>query len=406
MGGGGVLGSTDEFKAEMKMMFTQLSVVFGELWKEVIAIKKGKQKEPQEELGGGATTATLKGSEGSDAVVEDDLEVLVNLGNDLFLEDNGIPKPTFMKPQVRGLGKLSGPAADVVNMTYPAAWSSYLTPASDKTGSSTTRVMLGRTKSPIQAIPTFASGAGDNVHLWISKVKLWGAQSGWNQWTLIAQACMALKGTAATWLHTTGEEVMFKFNCFETELIKSFMLLSCVDLLNKFFICSQEQTEAVHNFYYQLLMLSKHRGLANPDLFTMQFQEGLHTNVCWSIELLPSWMLLEKIYEWAKEIKAHLGASPTQQPLVSVVEEETPPHAMDKLQMEMCKFKESICNVVAWVQDSQAGPHWHMPMSEIQCFHCHKNGHFTWDCTEPLPSGRQHLNNSAGLSSTAERTSN
>jgi hypothetical protein len=51
-----------------------------------------------------------------------------------------------------------------------------------------------------------------NLGIWISKVKLQGAQSGWSQQTLIAQASAALEGAALTWLHTVGEDIMFKFN--------------------------------------------------------------------------------------------------------------------------------------------------------------------------------------------------
>jgi hypothetical protein len=64
------------------------------------------------------------------------------------------------------------------------------------------------------------------------KVKLQGAQLGWNQCTLIVQASAVLEG-AATWLHTTGKDVMFKFNQFKAELVKSFTPSSQVKLLNK-----------------------------------------------------------------------------------------------------------------------------------------------------------------------------
>lgn len=261
--------------------------------------------------------------------------------------------------------------------------------------------------SPIRAIPTFSGAAGDDVHLWISKVKLRGAQFEWNQRTLIAQASAALDGAAATWLHTAGEEVMFRFDRFEEELVKNFSPSSRVELLNEFFVCAQERSETVRDFYYRLLMLGKRGGLTDQDLFAARFREGLRTDVRKGVELLPSRMTLDRLYERAKEIEARLGASPARRPVVAVVNEDEPRSADEALRADMRGLTDGLKEVVAWVRDGQAGPRRRTPMSEIQCFRCRRTGHFARDCTENLPAGNTATSGTTpSRSATTERPSN
>lgn len=79
---------------------------------------------------------------------------------------------------------------------------------------------------------------------------------------------------------------------------------------------------------------------------------------------------------------------------------------VDELWVEMCEFKESVRDVVAWVHDSQAGPRRRTPMAEIQCFCCRKNGHFARDCMESSPSNGQHSGGGNVSGGATERTSN
>ena len=179
-----------------------------------------------------------------------------------------------------------------------------------------------------------------------------------------------------------GEEM----NHFEVELTKSFAPSSRVELLNEFFVCSQERSESVRDFYYRLLLLGKRGNLVDPDLFAARFREGLRSDVRKGVELLPSRLSMDKLYERAKEIEARLGASPARRPVVAAATEEEPRRAIDDLRSDIRGVMDGLKDVVAWVRDSQTNQRRRTPLSEIQCFRCRRNGHFARDCTEPAPA--------------------
>jgi hypothetical protein len=104
----------------------------------------------------------------------------------------------------------------VVATAYPVAWSMYLTPVGTKAGTvgaktSFKGISTPHTKVPTRPLPAFSGAEGEDVHLWIEKVKLHSAQAGWDTATLLAQASAALDSAATLWLHTAAPNMMFQF---------------------------------------------------------------------------------------------------------------------------------------------------------------------------------------------------
>jgi hypothetical protein len=106
-------------------------------------------------------------------------------------------------------------------------------------------------------------GEGEDIQLWIEKVKLWGAQAGWNPATLLVQALAALEGAVALWLHMVELEMMFQFDWFESELMCVFSPFTWVELFKEYLVCMQSKSENVCPFYFCLLLLQKHVGLVD-----------------------------------------------------------------------------------------------------------------------------------------------
>jgi hypothetical protein len=136
-----------------------------------------------------------------------------------------------------------------------------------------------KSKHPTQPVLAFAGVEGNNIHLWIKKVKLRGVQAGWDMTTLLAQALAVLEGAAALWLHTAAPEVMFHFEQFEEELGRVFVPFMWVELFKEYLNCAQAKGKNVWPFYFWLLLLQKRAGLTDVDLLALQFCEGLKAEV-------------------------------------------------------------------------------------------------------------------------------
>ncbi|ELR23827.1 uncharacterized protein ACA1_335440, partial [Acanthamoeba castellanii str. Neff] len=203
---------------------------------------------------------------------------------------------------------------NMVATAYPAAWNSYLTPVGPKTGGA-------GLKSSTKGSPSQHT-KGEDVQLWIEKVKLRGAQVGWDSATVLAQASAALEGAMVLWLHMVEPEVMFQFDWFESELMHAFLLFTWVELFKEYLACMQSKSENVHPFYFHLLLLQKHAGLADPDLLSLQFCKGLKANIHKGVNLLPSSMPLVDLLEWAVEVESWLKTNPSCVTLVVAIAEE------------------------------------------------------------------------------------
>ncbi len=176
-------------------------------------------------LGAGAK-GKFKGSPEGDE--EEDLEGSVAPGEDSVLEGGtGLPQPIFKAEATTTAGSSSSSSSStagnktdnvcVVATTYPAAWSTYLTPVGPKGSGSGTKggakgVSPSIAKVSIRPVPSFSGAEGEDVQLWLEKIKLRGAQAGWDTTTLLSQASAALEGAAALWLHTASPDVMFLFD--------------------------------------------------------------------------------------------------------------------------------------------------------------------------------------------------
>jgi hypothetical protein len=214
----------------------------------------------------------------------------------------------------------------VVTM-YLAVWNLYLTLVGPKTGraglkSGAKGSPLQHTKVPIQLVPAFLGGEGKDIQLWIKKVKLQGAQAGWNPATLLAQASAMLEGAAALWLHTAEPETMFQFNWFKSKLMHVFLPFTQVELFKEYLTCTQSKSKNIHPFYFCLLLLQKHTGLVDSDLLASQFHEGLKANIHKGVNLLPSSMPLADLLEHAVEVESQLKTNLGHTMLVAAMTEE------------------------------------------------------------------------------------
>jgi hypothetical protein len=314
----------------MKETMVQMSVAISLLGKEVSGLKVKLVGFPSAlKLGPSGETGAKgreKGLEGDDTEEDDDLEMSVVPGDDLVLE-GGIPQLIFLVQSTTGVAssssatttgtapvenKIKAKATTNVMVTvYPVVWNLYLTPAGPKMGgaslkSSTKGSPSQHMKVPIWLVPTFLGGEGEDVQLWIEKVKLWGAQAGWNPATLLAQASATLEGAAALWLHTVEPEMMFQFDWFESELMCAFLLFTWVELFKEYLAYMQSKSENICLFYFCLLLLQKCVGLADLDLLSSQFHEGLKADICKGVNLLPSSMPLADLLEWVVEVELWL----------------------------------------------------------------------------------------------------
>jgi hypothetical protein len=204
---------------------------------------------------------------------------------------------------------------------------SYLTPVGPNTGgaglkSGTKGSPSQHMKVPIWLVLTFLGGEGKDIQLWIKKVKLWGTQVGWDSATLLAQVLAVLEGAMVLWLHTAEPETMFQFNRFESKLTRAFLLFTRVDLFKEYLVCTQSKSENIHLFYFHLLLLQKHAGLADLYLLSSQFCKGLKADICKGIDLLPSSMPLADLLEQAVEVESWLKTNPSRTMLVAAITEE------------------------------------------------------------------------------------
>jgi hypothetical protein len=172
--------------------------------------------------------------------------------------------------------------------------------------------------------------------------------------------------------------ILFWFNCFKEELQWSFLSLSRVDLLKEYLQCTQEQNMSIHNFYHQLLMLQKRASLKDDNLLVSHFHKGLHANLHWGVEMLPNSTTIAKLKEHTSKYKSQLQVM---KPVCVVValppaEEQS---AIQEVHEEMQDLHDDLHNVVAWVW---SGPAHHptRPMAKVQCYSCHRWGHFTHNC--------------------------
>ncbi len=230
--------------AEVKGALQEVMSAMGDFKAELEAVRscvtppKGKEK---------VQFSNLASSPGPGGEAEElDASVMPGKGALDDQGDDGLPLPVFVStaaPSSAMVSPIPGPSAatskalptevitpSVVATTYPSSWSSYLTPAAK--GSLASK--LGTAYSlanlhPVRAVPAFSGAETDDVHLWISQVELRGAQAGWDETTLMAQASAALEGPAALWLHTAEPDVLFRFDRFKQELKRSFSALSRVE---------------------------------------------------------------------------------------------------------------------------------------------------------------------------------
>jgi hypothetical protein len=246
-------GGADHW-AEVKESMVQMAKAISQLKKDVGTLKS--KSIMFQVAGPKAVVKPGKGKGLNKGNREDNLEMSITPGKDSILgRGGGLPKPVFTKATLKTSslssssssssssqnstkGKVDGKACMVVTM-YPAAWSTYLMPVGTKSNSvsilgGTKGSTTAHTKVPIHPVPAFMGAEGNNVQLWIKKVKLHGTQSGWDTATLLAQASAALEGTAALWLHTTSPEVMFQFKQFKAELTKAFTPFTCVKLFKDY----------------------------------------------------------------------------------------------------------------------------------------------------------------------------
>jgi hypothetical protein len=265
--GGGPPG--EEYWKEMKEAMALMAASIAHLSKEVGGLKAARSKsvtfKDLPPLIDGESDAKGKDLDSSaDSEGEEDGEMSVAPGEDSILgEYEGLPKPTFTAaPESKATPpssssssssstaasscKVNAGSACVVATAYPAAWSSYLTPVTTKGGSGssmsgTKSIASPHTKVPTRPVPVFSGAEGDDVHLWLEKVKLRGAQASWDTATLLAQASAALEGAAALWLHTAAPEVMFRFDRFEAELGRAFAPFTRVELFKEYLNCTQAE---------------------------------------------------------------------------------------------------------------------------------------------------------------------
>jgi hypothetical protein len=243
-------------------------------------------------------------------------------GDDLFLTEEEILKLAFVastalvpgtmmmavsaSPTVPATTSSSSSTSLVATVsTYPSAWLTYMTPAETLNKSMVVKIP-GIVHSPVRPILVFLGVEGEDVHLWLLKAKLRGAQLGWNKTTLLAQTTAALEGAASVWLHTAPPEVMFKFVKFEEELRKSFSPFTRVELLKDYGACSQEKGEQVRHYYFRLLLLRDRAGLLDEDFLVSRFREGLRPDVHKGVETLPNSTTMDKLLERVVEYEARL----------------------------------------------------------------------------------------------------
>jgi hypothetical protein len=250
---------------------------------------------------------------------------------------------------------------------YPVVWNLYLTLAGPKTGgaglkSGAKGSPSQHTKVPIWLVPAFSGGEGEDVQLWIEKVKLRGAQAGWNPATLLVQALAMLEGAAVLWLHTVEPEMMFQFDWFESELMCMFLLFTWVELFKEYLACMQSKSENICPFYFCLLLLQKCVGLADLDLLALQFCEGLKADICKGVDLLLSSMPLVDLLECAVEVELWLKTNLGCVTLVVAVTEERQ-GSLEGLQgqcvgADIMDLHDSIWDLVAWMCEHESDDKW------------------------------------------------
>ncbi len=380
--------------AEVKGALQEVMSAMGDFKAELEAVRscvtppKGKEK---------VQFSNLASSPGPGGEAEElDASVMPGKGALDDQGDDGLPLPVFVStaaPSSAMVSPIPGPSAatskalptevitpSVVATTYPSSWSSYLTPAAK--GSLASK--LGTAYSlanlhPVRAVPAFSGAETDDVHLWISQVELRGAQAGWDETTLMAQASAALEGPAALWLHTAEPDVLFRFDRFKQELKRSFSALSRVDLLKDYLQCRQERGETVRNFYHRILMLQKRAGLEDDDLMATRFREGLRADLRRSVATLPNSSSIAKLRERASEYESRLRVAKSANVAAVVAEERS---AIQEVREEMRDLRDDLRDVVAWVR---SGPppdtrRPARPMAEVQCYQCRGWGHYARNC--------------------------
>ncbi|ELR17281.1 uncharacterized protein ACA1_060080 [Acanthamoeba castellanii str. Neff] len=298
-----------------------------------------------------------KGLEGDDTEEDDELEMSVTPGDDSVLE-GGIPQLTFLAQSMTGAAPSSSVIAagaapienkikakattNVVATAYLAVWNLWAGLAS----------RAGAKGSPSQHTK------GEDVQLWIKKVKLRGTQVGWDSATLLAQASATLEGATALWLHTAELEAMFQFNQFKSKLMCAFSPFTQVELFKEYLTCTQSKSENIHLFYFRLLLLQKCMGLADLDLLSSQFCKGLKANICKGINLLPSSMPLVDLLEQAVEVELQLKTNPSCVTLVVAIAEERPGSLKglqgQHIRADIADLHNSIQDLVMWMHECES----------------------------------------------------
>jgi hypothetical protein len=372
---------------EMKDTMAQMSAAISLLGKEVSGLKAKSVGFPPSALKSGPSGEAEAGARGKekglegDAIEEDDdLEMSVTPGDDSVL-DGGIPQPVFPAKLTVGTASLSSSSStgaapvenkiktttNVVVTVYLVVWNLYLTLVGPKTGgaglkSGAKGSPLQHMKVPIWLVPAFLGGEGEDIQLWIEKVKLWGAQAGWNPATLLVQALAALEGAVALWLHMVELEMMFQFDWFESELMCVFSPFTWVELFKEYLVCMQSKSENVCPFYFCLLLLQKCVGLVDLDLLALQFCEGLKADMCKGVDLLLSSMPLVDLLECAVEVELWLKTNLGCVTLVVAVTEERQ-GSLEGLQgqrvgADITDLRDSIQDLVTWTCERKSDDKW------------------------------------------------